>query len=40
MLGNGFDIEKLKLQPRITLTISTLILVVLLLTSYLFLHII
>lgn len=39
MLGNGFEIKKLKLQPRITLTISTLILVVLLLTSYLFYYI-
>lgn len=32
-------LKKLKLQPRITLTISTLILVVLLLTSYLFYYI-
>lgn len=32
-------LKKLKLQPRITLTISTLILVVLLLTSYLFFYI-
>ena len=39
MLGNGFEIKKLKLQPRITLTISTLILVVLMLTSYLFYYI-
>lgn len=31
--------KKLKLQPRITLTISALILVVLLLTSYLFYYI-
>lgn len=31
--------KKLKLQPRITLTISTLILVVLMLTSYLFYYI-
>ena len=39
MLGNGFEVKKLKLQPRITLTISTLILVVLMLTSYLFYYI-
>lgn len=32
-------LKKLKLQPRITLTISTLILVVLMLTSYLFYYI-
>lgn len=32
-------LKKLKLQPRITLTISTLILAVLLLTSYLFYYI-
>ncbi len=39
MLGNGFEVKKLKLQPRITLTISILILVVLMLTSYLFYYI-